>query len=231
MIKNTQLKILIVEDEFISSQFIQRVLENLGYHHIFTASNANDALLISNKHDIDFCFMDINIEGNIDGLECAKLLNKSKNIPILYITAYGDSTTIAEATQTNGYGYLIKPFDAKEIEAAFQIALRCVYAHSSSSLGKDNVTLGNGYHFDLTKKSLFIHSSIVKLTKKETEILTLFCSKINENISYILLKQKVWENKSIANSTIRDTILRLRKKAPLLNIDNHFGMGYCLKNT
>ncbi len=67
--------ILIVEDEFFSSKFLEDILKELGYSHIHIASNASEALDTVQLIKFDILFMDINIDGGMDGIQCAKKIN------------------------------------------------------------------------------------------------------------------------------------------------------------
>ena len=67
------------------------------------------------------------------------------------------------------------------------------------------------------------------LTKKELEVLDILCKNINKNISYEYLKDIVWINKHISDSTVRDVVSRLKKKLDDINIENISNFGYVLK--
>jgi DNA-binding response OmpR family regulator len=69
----------------------------------------------------------------------------------------------------------------------------------------------------------------VALTKKELEVLDILCKNINKNISYEYLKDIVWINKDISDSTVRDVVSRLKKKLDDINIENISNFGYVLK--
>lgn len=119
--------ILIVEDEFINAQFIEKSVLKLGYNIIDTVETGQEALEVIKEETIHIVFMDINLEGNMDGIQCAKCINKNKNIPIIYTTAFSDSQTIDQATDTNLFGYLIKPFDHHDIEAVLNLTIKQNY--------------------------------------------------------------------------------------------------------
>jgi len=223
--------ILIVEDEYINAKFIEQIVTDKGHNVVEIVSNADDAIALINSEKIDLVFMDINIEGSIDGIQCASLLNQYYQIPIIYMTAYGDTQTIDEAGDTNMIGYIIKPFDTKDIEATFAVALKILYNLNHISdiqIQSTCIEFENNYVYTFETKSLKIDSIPVKLTKIETLLMHLFCLNINQNISYDLLLECVWKNHLVSNSTIRDTISRLRKKAPLLKFENISGIGYRL---
>jgi DNA-binding response OmpR family regulator len=223
---NKKYKILIVEDEFINRIFMKKVLIDFGHTIVGSVTNAKDALLIAKTNPIDFVFMDINLKGNINGIRCAEQLDKS--IAIIYITAQEDNQSIREGSNTNIYGYIIKPFTSQQIKATLSVAI----AKFISCKLKKNTTinLGHEYSYKLKNESLIKNDIPIVLSKKEHDVLHFFVLHINEKISFNSLKKSVWKNKDISFSNIRDTVLRLRKKAPLLQIENIIGIGYCLKN-
>lgn len=223
--------ILIVEDEYINAKFIEQIVIDKGHHVIDIVANADDAIALIKNEQIDLVFMDINIEGSIDGIRCASVLNQYYQIPIIYMTAYGDTQTIDEASNTNMFGYLIKPFDSSDVEATFTVALKMLFNLKNMPDIKRKSTcieFDNSYVYTFETKSLKIDNIHVVLTKKESLIMHLFCLNINQNISYDLLLEYVWKDHVVTNSTIRDTISRLRKKAPLLEFENISGIGYRL---
>ncbi len=222
------LNILIIEDEYINAQLIEQSVKNLGHKVIAITSNVQDSYDIVKKSCIDLIFMDINLEGLVDGISCAKELNEHKNIPIIYTTAYSDTATIKEANQTNIYGYLIKPFDDRDIEATLNVAITSI-EKNRKELG-NIIDLKNCYIYSMDTKLFTINDEVIPLTKKEKELLEFLIKNSNSVISYDLFRQIVWNNKIVADSTIREIILRLRKKAPLLHIENIVGLGYIFKN-
>ena len=221
--------ILIVEDEWSTSQFLTTVVEELGHKVIASAISANEALEIAKNNTIDLVFMDINIEGVVNGITCANLLNQQQNIPVIFTTAYKDTKTIQSASKTNIYGYLIKPFDENDVEASLSVALLRAYGSNESHIQTLQLGSNSIYHFETN--TLMSKNIPIVLTHKESQVLNFFCLNINQNITYDMLREHVWQNKEIGDSNIRDTISRLRKKAPQLSFSNSAGLGYCLKNT
>ncbi len=222
------IQILIVEDEWITSQFIKKVLYSLGFLNIHLTTNHEESEQIVKNNHIDLIFMDINIEGSIDGITSARKLNQFYSIPIIYITAYYDTQTIEEAAQTNLYAYMIKPFTEKDIEATLNVTLKRIGKIKTNEESKEFIALGNGYKYNCEQKALYQENSQIQLTKKEQGIIDLLCENLELAVSFEELKNIIWDGKDIADSTIRDTILRVRKKAPLLNIENISGIGYIL---
>lgn len=116
-------KILVVEDERIVALNLKQRLERLGYDVSDLAVNADQALCAVKDHTPDIVLMDIHIEGDVDGIDTAKLINRERPLPVIYLTAYSEEPTLERARSTMPYGYLLKPFSEKELHATIQMAL------------------------------------------------------------------------------------------------------------
>ncbi len=117
-------KILIVEDELLIAKGLARKLEKLGYTVIDIVSSGEKALEKVAEVQPDLVLMDIVIKGNMDGIETAERLHERFNIPVIYVTAYADDSTLDRAEQTGSYGYLLKPYKERELHATIKLALR-----------------------------------------------------------------------------------------------------------
>ena len=120
---NTPLKILVVEDEFITQKTICNYLEEIGYEVIGKAMNAEDAIQILENKCVDFAILDINIKGDKTGIWLANQIITKYTIPILFLTAYSDTETIKEALNTEPLGYLIKPFQKHDLITSIEISV------------------------------------------------------------------------------------------------------------
>lgn len=232
MLHNTY-NILVVEDEWINANFITEILKTLHQEVVATASSAKEAIKLLEDFDVDFIFMDINIAGPQDGITLAHKINQTKNIPIIYMSAFGDSSTIEEASHTNIYGFLIKPFMQRDVEAVLHVAIQRVThdnrAHSTSSTQQTStLNLGSGYLFDFDKSTLYHHNNNIPLSKNESKLLHLLCSHYSHVLSLETIRKVIWADKEVGESNIRDTILRVRKKIVPLNLENIPGVGYLL---
>ena len=116
-------KIMVVEDESIVAKDIQNRLKRLGYNVNDIVSSGEEAIRKAAETQPDLVLMDIVLKGEIDGIEAAKQINTLFNVPILYLTAYADDSTIQRAKITEPFGYILKPFQTKELHSAIQIAL------------------------------------------------------------------------------------------------------------
>lgn len=116
--------VLVVEDEIITAIDIKSSLENLGYHVPPIAATGQEALDQAAKFQPDIILMDIVLKGEIDGIETANRIRDRQRIPIIFLTAYSDDATLARAGISEPFGYLLKPFDDRELHTTIQMALK-----------------------------------------------------------------------------------------------------------
>jgi PAS domain S-box-containing protein/putative nucleotidyltransferase with HDIG domain len=127
--------ILLVEDDRITSKLIQKYILDIGYYLAGAVASGEEAVSIINEKEPDLVLMDINLEGKLDGIESAKSINSSISVPFVYITSSSDYSTIERAKEGNAYGFIIKPFNKKDLRAAIEMAL---LRHQMESKVKEN---------------------------------------------------------------------------------------------
>ena len=128
-------KILIVEDEHIVAMDLQSRLRNLGYEVPETASSADEAVEKAGRVRPDLVLMDIFLNSDKDGIQAAGEIRSRYNIPIIYITAYADTATLQRAKITEPFGYILKPFEERELLTTIEMAL---YKYRMESRLKDS---------------------------------------------------------------------------------------------
>ena len=116
-------RILIVEDEFVTLDLLRDYLEESGYEVSGDAMSADEAIKILEKGETDFAMLDINIKGDKNGIWVAEQIQKKYKIPFIFLTAFSDSATVKTAAGTHPYGYLVKPFTQADIYTTIEIAL------------------------------------------------------------------------------------------------------------
>ena len=115
-------KILLVEDENIEAMDIKRTLESFGYEVPYVVSSSEEAVEKALDMMPDLILMDIILKGDIDGIETVSKI-KDLNIPVIYLTAHSEESTIERAKLTEPYGYIIKPYDRAELKYAIELAI------------------------------------------------------------------------------------------------------------
>ena len=124
-------KILIVEDENIVALNLQTRLKSLGYQVAGMASTGEDAVKKCGETMPDLVLMDIMLRGEMDGVAAADQIREKYHVPVVYLTAYADDVTLERAKVTEPFGYMLKPFEVKEIRTTIEIAL---YKHRMDRL-------------------------------------------------------------------------------------------------
>ena len=124
---NEKIKIFIVEDDPIINMHLEFMLREKGYSVAGNATNGSNAIEGIRISTPDIVLMDVSIEGEIDGIETAKIIRNEFNIPVVFITSFSDEKTIARAKIATPFGYLIKPVSPKDLYIAIDISL---YNHS-----------------------------------------------------------------------------------------------------
>jgi PAS domain S-box-containing protein len=123
-----QTQILVVEDEGIVALEIQTRLNQLGYHVPEILASGEAAVSRAIELQPDLVLMDIRLKGNMDGVTAAEQLRRVLNVPIIFLTAYADKDTLGRAKVTEPYGYILKPFEVRELHIAIEMAL---YKHQA----------------------------------------------------------------------------------------------------
>jgi PAS domain S-box-containing protein len=120
-------QILVVEDDNIVVMELEDSLQSLGYAVSDVASYGKEAVEKAAERRPDLVLMDIRLKGNVNGIDAAQEIRERFDIPVVYLTAYSDEDTLQRAKITEPYGYIIKPFEERELHSVIEMAL---YKHS-----------------------------------------------------------------------------------------------------
>jgi len=146
--------ILIVEDEGITAKDIKNSLEKEGYNVTDLVSTGEDAIRLSEEKKPDLVIMDIKLEGKLDGIDAAKIIESKFKIPIIYLTSYSDENTVERVKSSNPSAFIIKepfeflhkPFEENELYTAIEIIL-----HKN---GSETESYSTKSHYQLLKSVL-----------------------------------------------------------------------------
>lgn len=133
-----KIKILIVEDELVIGANVSLQLKELGYEVIGLVSRGEEALEHITNNPPDILLLDINLKGNLDGIETAKKMQESQNIPVIYLTANSDDANFNRAKKTHPYGFISKPYKKLDLQRTIELTLSQI-----ASNGETNNTLQN----------------------------------------------------------------------------------------
>lgn len=121
-----KINVLVVEDESIVSKDIQHSLKKLGYNVVGAASTGEKAIELALGARPDVILMDIMLKGDMNGIEAADEIRKTCSIPVIFLTAYADESTLSKAKITEPYGYILKPFKEIDLHTTIEMA---IYKH------------------------------------------------------------------------------------------------------
>lgn len=128
-------RIMIVEDERIVAKDLQFRLQGLGYEVAAMASEGHDAVAKASSSRPNLVLMDIRLENGMDGIQAAEQIRNELDIPVVFLTAYADQATLARAKITEPFGYILKPFEERELQSTIEIAL---YRHKAEQKLRDS---------------------------------------------------------------------------------------------
>ena len=163
-------KILVVEDEELIGQDIKFLLEDLGYEVPALVPSGEEAISQAGETHADLVLMDIMLEGELDGIEAANMINNQYGIPIIYLTAYRNDEILERAKLTEPYAYIVKPFEERELRTNVEIALNRHKAEQE----KIKIT-------EVTAKNQFLRKSL----KEQETLLREIHHRVNNNMQII----------------------------------------------
>ena len=241
--------ILIVEDESIIALNLKEMLIDLGYKVCGITNNKCSTLsILESGIEPDLILMDIYLKGESTGIQLSKILKKSiPFVPILFLTANSELSTIKEASNANAYGYLLKPIKERELKANIELAFHksisdkkiieklnatentnktLIKLQEKEEITGSLVTLKYGYVFEQKEKVLYLKKNIVKLTAKEQSLLALLVQKRGGVISREQIEHTIWPHEPAGEGAFRSLIFRLRNKLHKDLIVNSNNIGY-----
>ena len=147
-------RILIVEDESIVAMDIERGVKALGDEVVGATGTGAEAVDLAGRYRPDLVLMDVRLQGPMDGIEAACRIRQRFHLPVIFLTAYADETTVHRAKAANPFGYLLKPFDDAELHSAIEIAVHKLHTEESSSQQADEALRRSERRFELLVESL-----------------------------------------------------------------------------
>ncbi len=210
------IEILIVEDESIVAADLQDSLQNMGYHVVEVVDSGEDAISFLENHHLDLVIMDIGLKGGIDGTKTAGIIRERFFIPVIYLTAYSDDRTIEKAKRTEPYGYILKPFEEKELHSIIEMALYKFKMESELRESEEKFRR----LFEESRDAIFISDLEGRLIDVNTSALELFGFTKDELLKGFSLNEVFVNPKSILrlqkkiekHGFIRDYEIKLKRK-------------------
>ncbi len=235
-------RVMIVEDEMLTQRHLKNILNNLGVKVVGCFDNAADARAALTRDSCDMILMDISIKGPEDGIQFSRSILQQYAIPIVFISAYSDEETLEEVLDLSPYGFITKPFGAKDVEVAMGVAYKRFHADgikraiakatassSSSASRTEVVQIDNVYRFDMQAEILYKDNKPVHLNKKQTRLIKMLVEYRNQVIDYETIINEVWPDGVVASSSLRTLVYSIRQLLSGFPIESYSKIGYGLK--
>lgn len=202
-----KITVLIVEDEPIIAADLTYLLQDFGYNPLPAVRNAADALLMLRNIVPDFILLDVTLEGDQDGIALAEQINKLHNLPIIFLTAHHDRSTIDRIKATLPSAYLVKPINEHNLQTSIELAL---YNHSHQRLQqKRKAEISDDF---VSGKHFFIK---VKNQLRKVPLDDILALEAQDNYSYVhTLKHKYLISstlKTLEQKLSPDTFIRVHR--------------------
>lgn len=221
------MKILIVEDDALIAYQITECVQKLGHEVLACFDEGKSALDFVQSNKPDFVFMDIELNGAMDGIQCATILKHKYEVPSLFVTSHDEAEIIKEATDLAPLNFLPKPFTDKNIEAVVALASITLKQQIPTSVIEVN-SLGE-YTFHFEYNTLKFEDRIVKLSPNESKLVSLLFKNLGNTVSNEEIQTYVWGDKSISSAAFRKLISRTNEALLGLEIVPDSRMGYCVR--
>jgi DNA-binding LytR/AlgR family response regulator len=192
--------ILVVEDESIVAKDIQNSLKKLGYSVPSVENSGEDAIDAAGQHRPDLILMDIMLKGDISGIEAADQIKKRYQIPVIFLTAYADESTLNKAKVTEPYGYIIKPFKEIDLHTSIEMAL---YKHGKEQEIRKERDLYSAIVLDKSVENCIFVKSNSRLVKVKTQEIY-FVEALKDYVTIHTM-----DSKYTVHSTMKDMLAKL----------------------
>lgn len=216
--------LLYVEDEKeVRSNYVE-YLERY-FHHVYEASNAEEALNIYKSERPEILIVDIDLPGK-SGIDFLREIRQNDHTTkAIMLTAKSDVKTLLNATELKLTRYLVKPVSRGDLQEAIALAKEELknYTVQTNSI----VQMKESYYWDNENQKLFQENKEQTLTKKEIELLNLLLSNPNKTFSIDDIIFELWYDADESKTDSLKTLVKnLRRKLPKDSVKNIFGVGY-----
>lgn len=211
-------KIMVVEDESIIALELSETLQSLGYDVPVVAGSGETAVTGAKDEKLDLAIIDINLGRGMDGIEAGQEITRSRNIPIIYLTAYSDEDTLKRAKQVRPFGYLVKPFDIETLNATIQMALERAKHNPVLDSMIDDFSSRQRLQvadlvLDIVDRKAIRAKKPIELTNREFDLLRFLMEHVGDVVARDEIRDRVWHNYRFTSSNVVDVYIRyLRQK-------------------
>ena len=221
---DTPHRILVVDDEPSITEFVSYALKKEGF---FTdvVDNGEDALALATKNSYDLFVLDIMLPG-MDGYELCRRLRSKTTVPVLFLSARDTELDKVVGLEIGGDDYITKPFSKKELVLRITNILRRT-APATAAKASPEILQAGRIKIDLHSRRLWWQGDLINLTAKEFDLILLLIQNDGRTVDRHTILRIIWDTNYYGSGRVLDdTIRRVRKKLPDLQIETVYGEGY-----
>lgn len=201
-------RILVVDDDVALAEMISIVLRGEGFTP-FQAFDGAEALATLEQTQPDLILLDVMLPG-LDGIEVCGKIRETSGVPIIMLTARGDTTDVVRGLESGADDYIVKPFNPKELVARIKTRLRPTSEGSQSVITVGDVTI------DVPAHEVRRHDAVISLTPLEFDLLLALALKPQQVFTREMLLEQVWGYQYKADTRLVNVhVQRLRAKVEL----------------
>ena len=222
-------KILVVDDDLNICELLKLYLENDGYT-VFTANDGQAAVEQFQNKTPDLILLDIMLP-KMDGWQVCREIRKSSSVPIIMLTAKGETFDKVLGLELGADDYVVKPFDAKEVMARIKAVLRRTKGDAETAEGEKKIVIYDNLEINITNYEMKVKGVPVDTPPKELELIYHFASNPNRVYTRDQLLDEVWGFEYYGDSRTVDVhVKRLREKLEGVSdkwtLKTVWGVGY-----
>lgn len=228
-------RVLLVEDEADAREILSFYLNTI-FEDVVVAVDGQEALEIfkkefKNDKYFDLVLTDIKMP-RLDGMDMIeKMLELNENQKFIIVSAYRDEEKLLKSINFRVLGYFLKPINVDNMMEILKKAKKEVLKEKKSKRSKKLLKINKDYKYDLEQKLLYCDSSLVKLSKKETQLLEVLVNNIGKIVTIKECKMSLWNDENKSDTTFRTVMKRLKDKISkndfILSLK---GQGYTINN-
>ncbi len=228
-------RVLLVEDEADAREILSFYLNTI-FEDVVVAVDGQEALEIfkkefKNDKYFDLVLTDIKMP-RLDGMDMIeKMLELNENQKFIIVSAYRDEEKLLKSINFRVLGYFLKPINVDNMMEILKKAKKEVLKEKKSKRSKKLLKINKDYKYDLEQKLLYCDSSLVKLSKKETQLLEVLVNNIGKIVTIKECKMSLWNDENKSDTTFRTVMKRLKDKISTNDfILSLKGQGYTINN-
>lgn len=210
-----EIKVLIVEDEVLVAEDLSEHMKECGFAVTGIAISSEECFESIDKDEPDIVIMDINIQGKLDGIEIAKILNQTKKIPFIFLTASSDTLTVDRAIPLNPDAFITKPFNKNDLKIAIELACQKHNHHILETTTSDT---------DVINHSIFVREGNMY---KRVDVPTVLYIEANGSYSTIVTTTKSYTlsyNLNYFKTQVKNPVFKQVHRSFIVNINKVEGI-------